>query len=98
MGLNESRACTVTNYQHVGEPWGARVLYRTQEYLEVREAKTAREVFRMVVAVVAARTEGAAHSVVVFLALKEPGVAPWNRRRQHAVSVFGVDCGSEPRV
>eukprot|EP00752_Nemacystus_decipiens_P004714 g4298.t1 len=34
VGLNEGRACTVTNYQFVGEPWEARVLYRTQQYLE----------------------------------------------------------------
>eukprot|EP00903_Cladosiphon_okamuranus_P016893 g15574.t2 len=33
VGLNESRACTVTNYQYVGEPWEARLLYRTPEYL-----------------------------------------------------------------
>lgn len=40
MGLNESRACTVTNYQYVGEPWEAKLLYRTQTYLEVREPQT----------------------------------------------------------
>lgn len=31
--LNEARSCTVTRYDRIGDPWSARVLYRTREYL-----------------------------------------------------------------
>ncbi|CAM9516764.1 unnamed protein product [Ascophyllum nodosum] len=32
--LNEARSCTVTNHTYVGEPWTARICYRTKEYLQ----------------------------------------------------------------
>ncbi|CAM9494674.1 unnamed protein product, partial [Hapterophycus canaliculatus] len=34
IALNEARSCNVTQHQYVGEPWSARLLYRTQWYLE----------------------------------------------------------------
>ncbi|CAN0275618.1 unnamed protein product [Pylaiella littoralis] len=34
IGMDEARACAVTNHQYVGQPWEARLLYRTQDYLE----------------------------------------------------------------
>ncbi|CAM9973714.1 unnamed protein product [Scytosiphon promiscuus] len=48
IALNEARACSVTKYQYVGEPWSARLLYRTQTYLEdigvLEKKETAEEV------------------------------------------------------
>lgn len=77
VGLNEGRACTVNNYQYVGEPWEARLLYRTQQYLEVREPTTAPKRSEEFVALVAAYAEGAGphiETAVCCLALKKTEV------------------------
>ncbi|CAN0275678.1 unnamed protein product [Pylaiella littoralis] len=34
IGIDEARACTVIKYKYIGEPWNARLLYRTEEYLQ----------------------------------------------------------------
>ncbi|CAM9528590.1 unnamed protein product, partial [Ectocarpus sp. 8 AP-2014] len=32
--LNEPKSCTVSTYHHVGKPWEARLLYRTEHHLQ----------------------------------------------------------------
>lgn len=39
IGMNEAKACNVTSYDYVGDPWNSRLLYRTRDYLEVRSQK-----------------------------------------------------------
>ncbi|CAM9739449.1 unnamed protein product, partial [Ectocarpus sp. 12 AP-2014] len=37
--LNEARSCTVTRFDTVGEPWEARLLYRTEHHLQASEGQ-----------------------------------------------------------
>lgn len=39
VGLNEARSCTVSEYKYIGDPWSARLLYRTRNYLEVGDER-----------------------------------------------------------